>query len=129
MKKSNVIVSALMAAYVDVYSTHLGFATDLTTGRARSLVGTVVGLISLIVGWLALRSAGRTGNGRGAGIVALVLGLIGVALDVVHLSTFTGAFGTGSGRAGAIVGLVLALIGISLGGLAVARSRPATSVE
>jgi hypothetical protein len=47
----------------------------------------------------------------------------------VHLSTFTGAFGTGSGRAGAIVGLVLALIGMSLGGLAVARSRHATSAD
>lgn len=129
MKKSNGIVMGLMAAYIDVYSTHFGFAADLTTGRARSLVGAVVGLISLIVGWLALRSAGRTGNGRGAGMVALVLGLIGVVLDVVHLSTFTGAFGTGSGRAGAIVGLVLALIGMSLGGLAVARSRHVHSAE
>jgi uncharacterized protein DUF6223 len=123
MKKSNGIVMGLMAAYIDVYSTHFGFAADLTSGRARSLVGTFVGLISLIAGVMAMRSARRTGNGRRAGMVALVLGLIGVVLDVVHLSTFTGAFGSGSGRAGAIVGLVLALIGMGLGGLAVARSR------
>lgn len=54
--------------------------------------------------------------------VALVLGLIGVILSVVHLGGSTG-FGTGGGRAGAIVGLVLALIVTSLGGLAFARSR------
>ena len=110
-----------------VYVTHLAFAVDLTAGRARALVGAVVGLISLVVGGLALaRSAGRigTGNGRTAAIVALVLGLIGVVLSVVHLgSSSTGGFGTGGGRAGAIVALVLGLIGISLGGLALARSR------
>jgi hypothetical protein len=111
---------------------HLGFALDLTAGRARSLVGAVVGLISLVIGGLALaRTAGRIGtrNGRTGAIVALVLGLIGIVLSVVHLGSSTGGFGTGSGRAGAIVALVLGLIGMNLGGLALARSRRSRSTD
>lgn len=122
MKNTN----GILTVAVDLYSTHLGFAAELTAGRARALVAAVVGLISLIIGGLALaRSAGRigTGNGRTAGILALILGLIGMALSVVHLGTSTGGFGTGGGRAGAIVALVLGLIGVNLGGLALARSR------
>ena len=95
---------------------------DVTSGRARAMVIAGVGLISLIIGGLALaRSGGRT-----AAIVALVLGLIGVVLSAVHLAGSTG-FGTGGGRAGAIVGLVLALIGTTLGGLVLARARRSNS--
>jgi hypothetical protein len=116
---------------------HLGFAvylTDgaigITNGRARALVAVVVGLISLVVGGLALaRSAGRigAGNGRAGAIVALALGLIGMVLSVAHLGSSTGGFGTGGGRAGAIVALVLGLIGMNLGGLALARFRRSRS--
>lgn len=80
----------------------------------------MVALISLVIGGLALARSGSA-NGRTAAIIALVLGLIGMVLSVVHLGS-AGGFGTGGGRAGAIVALVLALIGISLGGLAAARS-------
>ncbi len=93
-----------------------------TPGRARALAGAAVGLISLIIGGLALARAGRSDTGRTAAIVALVLGVIALILSVVHLAGSTG-FGTGGGRAGAIVALVLALIGTSLGGLALSRSR------
>jgi hypothetical protein len=126
-------------AAVDFYTIHLGFAVDLTNGvigitngRARAIVAAVVGLISLVIGGLALaRSAGRIGNGNGraGAIVALVLGLIGMVLSVVHLGSSTGGFGTGSGRAGAIVALVLGLIGMNLGGLALARSRRSRSTD
>jgi Family of unknown function (DUF6223) len=126
-------------AVVDFYNIHLGFATDIndrpigiTKGRARALVGAAVGLLSLVVGGLALaRSAGRigTGNVRTGAMVALALGLIGMVLGVVHLGTSTGGFGTGSGRAGAIVALVLGLIGMNLGGLALARSRRSRSSD
>ena len=122
MKNTN----GILTVAVDLYVTHPGFAADLTGGRARALMAAVVGLISLIIGGLALaRSAGRigTGNGRTGGIGALVLGLIGIVLSVVHLGTSTGGFGTGGGRAGAIVALVLGLIGVNLGGLALVRSR------
>lgn len=92
----------------------------ITTGRARALAGAVVGLISLGIGWWAkIRSTRGTGNGRTCAIVALVLGLVGIILSVVHLSVTTGAvFGSGSGKAGAIVALVLALIGVTLGRMA-----------
>jgi hypothetical protein len=118
---------------------HLGFvvtltdgAIGITNGRARAIVAAVVGLISLVVGGLALaRSAGRIGNGggRAGAIVALVLGLLGIVLSVVHLGTSTGGFGTGGGRAGAIVALVLGLLGLNLGGLALARSRRSRSTD
>jgi hypothetical protein len=121
-------------AAVDFYTIHLGFAADgaivITTGRARAIVAAVVGLISLVIGGLALaRSAGRigAGNGRAGAIVALALGLIGMVLSVAHLGSSTGGFGTGSGRAGAIVALALGLIGMNLGGLALARSRRSRS--
>jgi hypothetical protein len=96
----------------------------ITIGRARALVAIAVGLISLVIGGLALRSANRTGA-----IVAFVLGLIAMVLGVVHLAYTTGGFGTGSGRAGAIVALVLGLIGISLGWKALSRSRRSGSSD
>src|SRR5215472_7575459 len=87
-------------AAVDFYTTHHGFTVDptagaigITNGRARALVAAVVGLISLVIGGLALaRSAGRIGAGSGragaiVALVALVLGLIGMVLSVVHLGT------------------------------------------
>ena len=120
-------------AFVAFHTIHLGFAADpspgsITSGRARSLVGGVLGLFSLVIGAVALAgSAGRTGKGRVGAIVALVLGLIGMILSVVHLGMSTGGFGSGSGRAGAIVALVLSLIGINLGGLALVRSRRSRS--
>ena len=103
--------------------THFSFVVvdpgTITSGRARALVAVAMGLISLIIGGLALaRVAGRTGA-----VVAVVLGVIGMILSVVHLGTSTGGFGTGGGRAGAIVALVVSLIGINLGGLTLVRSR------
>ena len=83
-------------ATVDFHTIHLGFVVALTdgaigftSGRARAIVAAVVGLISLVVGGLALaRSAGRigTGNGRAGAIVALVLGLIGINLGGLALA-------------------------------------------
>ena len=137
MKRKNEIPTALIAASFACMVSVTTYAQspqagEITSGRARALVGAVAGLISLVVGGLALaRSAGRlgTGNGRAGAILALVLGLLGMILSVVHLGTSTGGFGTGSGRAGAIVGLVLSLIGTLLGGLALARSRRLRSAD
>ena len=117
---------------LNLYRTQPGLAGEvprgITSGRARAMVGGVVGLLSLIIGALALaRSGRRIGNGRAGAIVALALGLLGIILSVIHLGMSTGGIGTGSGRAGAIVALVLSLIGISLGGLALARFRHARS--
>ena len=137
MKNRNGIFTGLIpvCAFVAFHTSRLGFIVDpvpsgITSGRARSLVGVAVGLISLIIGGLALARAGRrgSGNGRVGAMVGLVLGLIGVVLSVVHLAGSTG-FGTGGGRAGAIVALVLGLAGMSLGGLAMARSRRSSGTD
>lgn len=101
--------------------------TGITSGRAKSLVGGVIALISLIVGWRAnkARSGGtaRSLNKRTQGTIALSLAGIAITLSLIHLSTSAGAvLGSGSGKAGAIVALVLALIGASLGGLSL-RSK------
>ncbi len=98
--------------------------SGITPGRAAAILPAVVGLISVVIGWLALaRSAGRIGSGRLKAIVALVVGLIGMVLSGLHLASATGDIGTGSGRLGAIVALVLGLIGMVLGELALARYR------
>lgn len=124
MKNTNVVFTGITAACAACvhFNTNLGFAADITPGRARAMVAAVVALISVISGGIAL-SRSRSGHGRAASIVALGLGLIGIILSVVHLGTSTGGFGTGGGRAGAIVALVLGLIGVNLGGVVLARSR------
>jgi uncharacterized membrane protein YqhA len=136
MKERNGILTGLIAAcavcVISTASYSQSPQVGITSGRAEALVAAAVGLISLVIGGLALaRAAGRigSGNGRAGAIVALVLGLIGMVLSVVHLGSSTGGFGTGSGRAGAIVALVLGLIGMNLGALALARSRRSRSTD
>jgi hypothetical protein len=102
-------------------SAHILAVVGITGGRAQSLVALAVGLISVIVGWLALaRSTSIAGIRRG--LVALVVGLIGMILSGVRLANST-AIGTGSGRLGAIVALAVGLIGMVLGAVALGRSR------
>jgi hypothetical protein len=98
--------------------------SGITPGRAAAIVPAVIGLISVVIGWLALiRSAGRIGSGRLKAIVALVAGLICVVISGLHLARATGDIGTGSGQLGAIVAMVLGVIGMAFGGLALARTR------
>lgn len=95
-----------------------------TAGRAKSLIGGGVALLSVILGGIAVRrSKKQTGNsGRNGAIAALVLGGAGIILSVIHLITSAGAvFGSGSGKAGAIVALVLGICGMSLGRRALGR--------
>jgi len=109
----------------------------ITTGRAQALVAAAVGLISLVIGGLALaRAAGRIGNGNGraGAISALVLGLIGLVIGGLVVATADGGLGTGNGLGGGIVAMIVGMIGMALGGLALARLRmpsargePATS--
>ena len=130
MEITNGIITNLVGT-VGLFTTQIVFAFDvpvggITPGRARALVGMAVGLISAVIGVVAmLRASGRlgTGSGRFGAIAALTLGLIGIILGIIHLATSTGGFGTGGGRAGAIVGLVLSLIGVCLGGMGITRSR------
>jgi hypothetical protein len=97
----------------------------MTPGRLGAVVAALVGLIGVVIGGLALRSAGRigTGNGRSGAIAALVAGVIGLALGGLVVVTADGGIGTGNGLGGGVVALVVGLIGVALGGLALARSR------
>ena len=118
------VLTRSLAAFV-------GFVVDvapgeITSGRARALVGVGAGLISVILGGLAFaRAAGRigSGNGRVMAISALVAGVIGAGLSAMHLAAGTSGFGTGGGRLGAMAGLVLGLIGAVLGGATLAKTR------
>ncbi|HEX6427784.1 MAG TPA: DUF6223 family protein [Niastella sp.] len=102
----------------------IGLLLQITPGRLFSIVAGLVGLISVVIGGMAMaRSARRISSGRLMGIVALVMALICIVLSGLHLATTTGGFGTGKGRAGAIVALVVGFIGMMLGGIAVTRSR------
>lgn len=114
------------AAHVSVAAGGIGSGS----GRDGAIVASVVALIGMVIGGLALaRTTGRfgsgsaSGSGRNGAVVALVVTLIGMVLAGVHLATSTGGFGTGNGRAGAIVALVVGLIGMVLGRLALTRSR------
>jgi len=92
------------------------YVKGMTPMRARALVGVALGLIALVVGWMARKraTAGIGNKGRNGAIVALSLGAISVVLSVIHLSVTAGAvFGSGSGKAGAIFALALSLIGIT----------------
>lgn len=100
------------------------YVTGITAGRARSLVGVVLGLVSVIVGWRAkARSADRGSSARKLTITTLVLGSGAIILSVIHLTTISGGFGTGGGKAGAIVSVVLGLIGMLLGRAAWLRAK------
>ena len=96
----------------------------ITSGRLESILAAVAGLISIIVGRLALRSTSVIGSGKQKSIIALAMGLICIIASGIHLiRSYSASFGTGSGKAGAIVALVLGLIGMVLGGLALARYK------
>jgi hypothetical protein len=98
------------------------YVKGITPARARSLVGGVIGLASVVIGWCAKSKAVKNSkSSRSWGISALVLGLVAVILSIVHLAGNTGGFGTGGGKAGAIVALVLGIIGAALGGRAMRR--------
>ena len=105
----------------------------ITPGRAKALIAVAVGLTSLIVGLSARRRAVRQigpGKGKNGAMVALILGLAGIILSILHLSTSVGAvFGSGSGKAGAIVALILSLIGITFSWLALRYKKINTNLN
>jgi hypothetical protein len=97
-----------------------------TPERIWASVAALVALGAVVIGWLALRSGRRIGNGgRKGAIVALVGGLTGAVNGAVNLAVADGGLGTGNGVFGGTLALVLGLVGVVLGGLALARSRRA----
>ncbi|MFD0434932.1 DUF6223 family protein [Streptomyces chartreusis] len=101
-------------------------------GRTGANLALGVGLIGVIIGWLALaRVAGRIriGNARTGGVAAVGVGLLGTALAVLHLATSSGGPGTGNGMVGAVVAIPLGLIAAALGRRALTRSRHTDRLE
>ncbi|MFG1709659.1 DUF6223 family protein [Nonomuraea sp. M3C6] len=94
-----------------------------TPERIWASMAALVALGGVVIGWLALRSVRRIGNGGRGAIVALVVGLTGGLNGAVKLAVADGGLGTGNGVFGGALALVLGLVGAVLGGLALARSR------
>lgn len=100
------------------------YVKGVTAGRAKSLVGVALGLISLIIGWRTrAHSAVNPGRGRMWAIAGLGLGLVAIVLSILRLANAVGGFGSGGGKAGAIVALMLGLIGATLSGLLLRSKR------
>jgi hypothetical protein len=105
-------------------TTDTPYAKGLTQGRAKSLVGVVVGLASLVIGLRSRRrSATATNRARSWPVTGLGLGIIALILSIVHLISTVGGFGTGGGKAGAIVAFVLGLGGAVLSGVALRQRK------
>ncbi|WP_369253188.1 DUF6223 family protein [Geodermatophilus amargosae] len=91
---------------------------ELGTGRSVPTAAAVVGLVSVVVGGLALARSART-----AALVALVAGPAGAVVGGLHAVNAAGGLGTGNGLAGAVVAVALGLAGTVLGASALVRSR------
>lgn len=110
-------------ALADVSVQPAAASYGMSSGRLGPTLTALVGLTGVVIGGLALRSAGRIGSGGRRPIVALVTGLISMILGGLFAATADGGPGTGNGIVGAFAAVVLGLISMLLGGLTLARSR------
>jgi hypothetical protein len=131
----NIANEIIAIGVVNSLTTHFVLAfqaapSGMTSARAAALLAVGIGLVSVVLGGVALaRARGRlTGSGLAWSIMALVLGFIGIAVSGVLLATSAG-IGTGGGSLGAIVAMLLSLIGAALGGVAFAGSRRSQSTD
>jgi len=104
-------------------------AGNIGSGRLLPTVAALIGLAGVFTGRWALIHSRRAENRkvRSGALLALVSGLISLAIGILHAVNSAGGFGTGNGLAGAIVAMVLGLTALVLGGLALARSRRTTT--
>lgn len=109
-------------AYTTISDGNNGYVTGITSGRARSLVGGVLALASVIIGWRFRRDSPGSRTWVGG---ALVLGILAILLSVTHLAITTGGVGTGGGKAGAVVAIVLGTAGIVISGLVLRSGKQA----
>ncbi|WP_280217887.1 DUF6223 family protein [Nocardia neocaledoniensis] len=100
-----------LLAAADVY--------DLSAGRLGSSSAAVLGLAGVIIGGLALARSGTATRS----VIALVAGLLAVAVGVLVAVTADGGLGTGNGLGGAFVAMLVGAIAAVLGGLGLRRAR------
>ena len=118
--------SALRSTGESVNQENYTYVKGITSARARSLVGGVLGILSIIIGLrMKARKAGNKKNAKPWILAGMILGLTAIIFSVVHLAVTSGGFGTGGGKAGAIVALVLGVAGATLSGRGL-RSRSKT---
>jgi hypothetical protein len=107
-----------------VNSKEAPYVRGITPARAKSLVGGILGLASVIIGWrVKSRKATATRGGRLWCFASLTLGILAMLLGALHLSTVTGGFGTGGGKAGAIVAIALGFVGAGISGMALGFNK------
>ena len=140
MKRTFVLFLAALAAvavfaglvYVVLVATHLSesAATTVqgpTTRRLWATTASVLALISVVIGGLAMARSASFGTAARLGmILALAAGLVAVINGALVLAVANGGLGSGNGVVGGAVALVLGLIGMIIGGLALSRSRRRT---
>ncbi|MER5479469.1 DUF6223 family protein [Streptomyces sp. NPDC002734] len=103
-----------------------GAIGDGRTGANLALLAAAVGLV---LGWWALRTAarGEAARARSLTVAAVVAGVTGVALGVLHVATAADGPGTGNGFAGGIVAVLLGSAAVAVG--LRARSRAALTAR
>ncbi len=100
-------------------------ADEAGSGRAGSVAALLLGMVSVLLGGLALARANRRAprNGLNGALAGLALGLTGVAVSLLLLAGPAGDVGTGDGRGGAVAALAVCALGAGVGAVAAARSR------
>ena len=140
MKRTFVLFLAAMAAvavlaglvYIVLVATHLSqsAATTVqgpTTRRLWATTASVLALISVVIGGLAMVRSASFGTAARLGVIlALAAGLVAVINGTLVLAFANGGLGSGNGVVGGAVALVLGLLGMIIGGLALSRSRRRT---
>ncbi|WP_285059221.1 DUF6223 family protein [Pedobacter ginsengisoli] len=121
------IAAALLVLAIPATAHASSAAGNIGSGRFLPTVAALIGLTGVLIGRWALIHSKRTENRKvkSGALLALISGLISLAIGMLHAVNSAGGFGTGNGLAGAIVAMILGLTALVLGGLALARSRRA----
>ena len=93
----------------------------MTPGRLAASVASLIGLIGVVAGGLALR-ARRSGSAPRTGNLALLAGLISMIVGGLVVATAKGGLGTGHGLGGGILALVAGSMSVALAGLTRTRT-------
>jgi len=95
----------------------------VTPGRLAASVASLIGVFGVVAGARAATRARRAGAPR-TGHLALLAGVISMAVGGLVVATAKGGLGTGHGLGGGIVSLVTGSMSVALAGLArTARRR------
>jgi hypothetical protein len=97
----------------------------LTPERLAASLASLIGLVGVAAGGLALARARRSANAPRRANLALLAGLISIAVGGLVVATAKGGLGTGHGLGGGILALVAGSMSVTLAGLTRTRARRA----